>query len=458
MGIMSEAPLENSQDVEGDSSADRRSKLRVEWLATSSLQPDPLNPRRHNRAQVRAIAKSIEAFGFNVPILVDRNNKVVAGHGRLEAAKLRGDLQVPAILLDHLTETQARAFMLADNQLVDRSSWDEVRVATQLKELLDLDLDFDLDATGFELPEIDLRIRSLDEPDSADKADEFKPLNGAPISVAGDLWLLGPHRLYCGSAIDPNVYAFLMEGEKAAGVIADAPYNARIGGNVSGKGSFTHREFMMASGEMTLAEFANFLTQAFAAIQTHSLPGSIIYSFMDWRHIVELLDAARSVGCDVLNICVWVKSNAGLGSFYRSQHEFVVVFRNGRDAHINNVQLGRFGRNRTNVWNYPGANSFPRKNTRRQLDLHPTIKPIALISDAILDSTRPGDIVLDPFLGSGTSLLAAHRTGRRCYGIEIDPLYVDTTIDRWQRISGRSVTHVDGHSFEALRIKRGICS
>jgi DNA modification methylase len=427
----------------------------LSFLAIADLAPAPHNPRKHGRAQIRSLAQSIEAFGFNAPILIDRNRQIIAGHGRYEAAKLLGLTQVPVIFLDHLTETQAKAYMLADNKLTDRSTWDDTKVAVQLKELSELVLDFDIEAIGFELPEIDFRIQSLDTSDAGDNADEFEAANGPVVSMAGDLWLLGPHRLHCGNALDSNAYTILMEAEKAAAVFTDPPYNVKIDGHVSGNGSITHREFAMASGEMTEEEFAEFLTLSMKSICANTTPGALIFTCMDWRHMGEMLAAGRSSECELLNLCVWAKSNGGLGSLYRSQHELVFVFKNGREAHLNNVQLGRFGRNRTNVWNYPGFNGFARKGSQNAPALHPTVKPIALVADAILDSTKRNDIVLDPYIGSGTTILAAERTGRRCFGIEIDGRYVDTAIQRWERLTGRKAQNTEGQTFSQVKLERG---
>jgi DNA modification methylase len=427
----------------------------ISSLAIADLTPAPHNARKHSRAQVRAIARSIEAFGFNAPILIDRNRQIVAGHGRYEAAKLLGLAQVPVIFLDHLTETQAKAYMLADNKLTDRSAFDDAKVAVQLKELSELVLDFDIEAIGFELPEIDFRIQSLDTSDAADSADEFDAAIGPAVSITGDLWLLGDHRLYCGSALDATSYATLMEGNKAAAVFSDAPYNVKIDGHVSGNGKIKHREFAMAAGEMTEPEFTDFLATSLKLMCANTTQGALLYACMDWRHISEMHAAGRASGCDFLNLCVWVKGNGGLGSLYRSRHELVFVFKNGKEAHLNNVQLGRFGRNRTNVWNYPGVNTFARRGSERPLEFHPTVKPIAMVSDAILDSTKRRDIVLDAFAGSGTTLLAAERIGRRCFGIELDPLYVDTTIERWQRLTGRQAQNLQGETFAVLKSRRG---
>jgi DNA modification methylase len=423
-------------------------------VPTSSIAPHPKNPREHKREQVRAIARSIEAFGFNAPILIDKDRQIVAGHGRYEAAKFLGRSEVPVIYLNHLNAIQARAYMLADNKLSDRSSWDDAALAVHLKELSELALDFNIEAIGFEQPEIDFRIQSLDNPEQTDRADEFSVTSGPAISQPGDLWLLDGHRVYCGNALELTSYKVLLELDRASAVFTDPPYNVRINGHVGGKGAVKHSEFAMASGEMSCEEFREFLTTSMRLASAYISNGSVIYSFMDWRHINEMLAAGRAQGWEFSNLCVWVKSNGGMGSFYRSMHELVFVFRQGGDESVNNVQLGRFGRNRTNVWNYPGATSFARKGGKRNLDIHPTTKPIALVADALLDSTQRDDIVLDPYLGSGTTVLAAHRTARRCYGIEIDPLYVDTTILRWQKMSGKEAHHNSGATFAEIMADR----
>jgi len=433
---------------------DSATRRQLSFVAIGTLIPDPHNPRKHGRAQINAIAKSIEAFGFNAPILVDKNNKIVAGHGRYEAAKLLGLEKIPIVSLDHLTETQARAYLLADNKLSDRSTWDDNKLAIQLKALSDLVLDFDIEAIGFEPPEIDLRIQSLDSA-LEDADDRFELSTGPVVSRTGDLWLLGSHRLYCGNALDVTSYDALSNGEKAAAAITDPPYNVRIDGHVSGNGRTTHREFAMASGEMSEAEFVDFLHQTFQRIIAYCRDGGLIYSFMDWRHMAEILAAGRAANLDLLNLCVWAKTNGGMGSLYRSRHELVFVFKSGEDPHTNNIQLGRFGRNRSNLWNYPGANSFARNSPKKQLDSHPTVKPIALVADAILDCTKRNDIVVDPYLGSGTTILAAERTGRRCHAIEIDGRYVDTAIRRWEQLTKQEAKDINGQTFAQTRSDRG---
>ncbi|MCP3391756.1 site-specific DNA-methyltransferase [Bradyrhizobium sp. CCGB12] len=427
----------------------------LHYLSLDTLRPSSTNARKHSRAQIRAIAKSIEAFGFNAPLLVDRNKTILAGHGRYEAARLLGLADVPVLLLEHLTEAQAKAYMLADNKLSDRSSWDDHLLAVQLKELSEIAQDFDITTTGFELPEIDIRIQSLDQPDTTDLADENWPALGPTVTVEGDLWQLGSHRLYCGDAFNQDVHDALLGDQRAAAVFTDPPYNLKIDGMVCGNGQITHREFAMATGEMSRAEYGDFLLKLLDAIRVRSEPGAVIYICMDWRHIEDLLAAGRAKQLELINVCVWSKSNAGLGSFYRSQHELIAVFKNGDAAHQNNVELGRFGRNRTNVWHYAGANSFPRKNAKKLLNLHPTVKPVRLVADAILDCTKPDELVLDLFLGSGTTILAAERTRRRCSGVEIDPRYVDVAIQRWQKLTGREARDRNGDTYASRAARCG---
>jgi DNA modification methylase len=433
----------------------RRAKLlKVIYRSVEELKFDPANPRVHSKKQIGQIKNSIATFGFNVPVLVDAKLKVIAGHGRLLAGREIGITEVPTICLDHLTPAQARAFMIADNRLTEIASWDDRLLAQQLKDLSLVGLDFSLDVIGFEIAEIDLRIASLEDvPDPADDpADAAPELPARPLSKLGDLWLLGHHRVLCGSALDPADFVTLMGEERAAMAFIDPPYNVPIEGHASGLGAIHHRSFPMASGEMDTAAFTAFLALACRNLAAFAVDGSIHFICMDWRHIEELLAAGRDVYAELKNLCIWVKDNGGMGSLYRSQHELVFVFKHGNNGHRNNVQLGRFGRNRSNVWHYPGVNSFARRGEEGNLlALHPTVKPVAMVADAILDCSARGDIVLDAFLGSGTTVIAAERTGRRCYGLELDPAYVDTIIRRWQAQTGERARHVtSGRSFDDL--------
>jgi DNA modification methylase len=430
-------------------------RLVVTYQSIAAFKLNPKNPRRHTRRQIRQIARSIETFGFNVPLLTRANGELVAGHGRWLAAKELGLREVPTICLEHLTAAQARAFMIADNRLTENSVWDERLLAEQLKELSELELDFSLEVTGFEMGEIDLRIEGLAaEPRSeVDPADAVLPISAEPpVSRAGDVWQLGHHRVFCGSALDAAAYEALMKGKRSAMVFTDPPYNVLIEGHASGLGAIHHRDFAMACGEMDEAQYTEFLTRACALLARHSMDGAIHFVCMDWRHMGELLAAGRQAYGELKNLCVWVKDNAGMGSLYRSQHELVLVFKNGHGPHRNNVQLGQFGRHRSNVWRYPGVNSFRRQTDEGNLlALHPTVKPVAMVADAILDCSARGDVVLDAFLGSGSTLIAAERVGRICHGLEIDPAYVDTIVRRWQAHTGDKARHSGtGLSFDDI--------
>ena len=416
------------------------------------LVPYPRNARMHSKRQIRQIADSISAFGFTNPVLVDRSGTIVAGHGRVEAAKLLGMKKVPTICLENLNEDQIRAYILADNKLAEKAGWDSAILAIELQHLTSLDLGFDVSLTGFEIGEIDLILQ-----ESKAEEDEEEPVEisrGPAITKLGDVWLLGSHRLMCGDALDDSSYPALMNGQSADVVFTDPPYNVKIDGNVCGKGAIRHREFAMASGEMSEAEFLSFLSKALGLLGRHSKMGSIHFVCMDWRHAGEILTAGKQTYDTFLNLCVWAKDNGGMGSFYRSQHELVFVFRKGLEPHRNNIQLGRFGRNRTNVWRYPGVNTLSRSaDEGNLLALHPTVKPVAMIADAILDCSAPGDIVLDNFSGVGSTILAAERTGRTCYRIEIDPVYVDTAVMRWEKKTGEMAIHSEsGKYFERMEV------
>jgi DNA modification methylase len=432
----------------------RPGPLEVVYRRIDELKPDPANPRRHSKKQIRQIGNSIRTFGFNVPILIDRDGNVIAGHGRLLAAREQGVTEVPTLCLDHLSAAQVQAFMIADNRLSELGAWDDRMLAQQLKDLSLMGLDFDLELTGFEMGEIDLRIASLEKlPEHDDPADVVPAVPaGPPLSQTGYLWILGRHRLLCGSALEAAAFAALMGDERAAVVFIDPPYNVPIEGHAGGLGAIHHRPFPMASGEMDRCEFTTFLREVLRNLAAFSSSGALQYVCMDWRHLKELLDAGRDAYGELKNLCVWVKDNAGMGSLYRSQHELVFVFKHGRDGHRNNVQLGRFDRNRSNVWHYPGANSFARCGAEGNLlALHPTVKPVAMVADAIRDCSARGEIVLDAFLGSGTTVIAAERTGRRCYALELDPGYVDTAIRRWQTLTGDKAWHAaTGRSFDDL--------
>lgn len=430
---------------------DRFSTLAIVYQPVERLAAYSHNARTHSKHQIGQIAASIKVFGFANPILVDRNNTIIAGHGRVEAAKLLGIEQVPTIRLEGLTEDQIRAYVVADNRLAEKAGWDKSTLAIELQHLLTIDSDLDVTVTGFEMPEIDLILSQVTVEPDRDDVFEIRQTHQT-VTQSGDLWLLGKHRILCGSALDEASYKTLMVTRRAGVVFVDPPYNVPIDGHASGNGSVHHREFSMASGEMNEAEFVAFLSTSLRMLARHSTRGAVHFVCMDWRHMGELLAAGRQIYDSLLNLCVWAKNNGGMGSFYRSRHELVFVFRHGKGPHRNNVRLGEYGRNRTNVWEYPCVTTLSKQGDEGNLlALHPTVKPVALVADALLDCSARGEIVLDSFLGSGSTLLAAERIGRICFGIEIDPLYVDVVIRRWQRHTGQRAVHaVSSKCFDDL--------
>lgn len=423
--------------------------ISIQTRSLADVHLDPRNPRAHSKRQIKQIAKSIQAFGFNVPILVDAGLNVIAGHARVLACRQLGWTEVPTICLAHLTPAQARAYMIADNRLTENSTWDDKLLAESLKELSILDLDFQLDVIGFDMGEIDFRIEGLGKDVHSDPADALPATALSAVSQSGDLWLLGAHRVLCADSLQRESYDTLMAGHLATVVFEDPPYNVAIDGHVGGKGAIKHREFAMATGEMTSTEFTQFLTVVFGHAARHSKKGSIHFQCMDWRHVAEITAAGQVAYSELKNICVWNKNTGGMGSLYRSRHELIFVFKSGTAAHINNVELGRHGRYRTNVWDYRSIASTRRSTEEGDLlALHPTVKPVRLVADAILDVSNRGDIVLDAFLGSGSTLVAAQRVGRVCHGIEIDPIYIDTAIRRWQADTGANAVHAStGETF-----------
>ena len=422
---------------------------RIEMLDPFTLIPNPRNTRTHTDKHIAQIAASIRRFGFVVPIITDDASNIVAGHGRWAASKQLGLGEVPSIRVKFLSETDRRAFALADNRIAELSGWDENLLAEELSFLLADG--FELEITGFSLSDVDLSIGEA-PPDREEDVELPDPMAIA-ISRPGDLWTVGEHRLLCGDSRRAESYEKLLGGERADLVICDPPYNVPIQGHVSGNGRVRHREFAMASGELSSAEFTAFLRSVFRMCARFSVDGSIHYQFMDWRHLREILDAADGVYSEFKQLLVWKKRNAGQGAFYRSQHELVLVFKNGRAPHQNHFQLGQTGRYRTNILEYAGANGFY-KGRARDLDAHSTVKPTALVADLMLDCSRRGELVLDAFAGSGSTLIAAHHTGRRGAAIEIDPLYVDTALRRLSDASGALIMHADGRSFADIEAER----
>jgi len=430
-------------------------QLAIVYRPTETLNPRATNPRTHSKKQIEQIAKAIRTFGFTNPVLIDQNDGVIAGHGRLAAAKLIGQREVPTVRLADMSEGEIRAYVIADNKLAENAGWDKRLLGLELQYLSQLEIDLDVTITGFEGAEIDILIGGIaEDAASSDRADQIiEPIAGPPVSQTGDVWCIGEHRLICEDSTKAPTYQKLLGDKRPQMIFSDPPYNVPVQGHVSGNGEIVHAEFAMASGEMSKGEFTAFLASVFGNLAAHSVNGAIHFQCIDWRHIHEMLSAAEAVYTELKNVCVWAKNNAGMGSFYRSQHELVCVFKSGTAPHINNIELGRFGRNRTNVWNYPGVNAFG--ESRSDLRLHPTVKPVAMVEDAIRDCSRRKGIILDPFLGSGTTLIAAERTGRIGYGIEIDPHYCDVVLRRLKAVCGLDAAlDITGESFEEVEVRR----
>jgi DNA modification methylase len=417
----------------------------------SELKPWPGNPRTHSDKQLFKLKASIRRFGFTGPVLVDENSVILAGHGRVQAAMSLGLVAVPTLVISGLTEAMKSAYVIADNKIPQLAGWDPELLRAQIEILIQQD--FDVETTGFSTAEIDLMMDGDPRVQGSDPDDlRIDDTVVERVSRLGDLWQLGKHRLLCGDALQMACYSRLMQGELAQMVFTDPPYNVRIDGHVGGSGKIKHPEFAMASGEMSRSEFTAFLNKALTNLRAYSQDGAIHFVCIDWRHIGELLEAAMPLFGDPKQLCVWAKQNAGMGSFYRSQHEMVFAFKQGDAPHINNFELGQHGRYRSNLWSYPGVNSFGRD--RELLAVHPTVKPTGLVADAFRDCSHRKGIILDPFAGSGTVLVAAERTGRHARAIEFDPHYVDVAVMRWQRVTGeKAVLTTTGEPWEAVRAR-----
>lgn len=417
----------------------------------AGLTPWPSNARKHPDRQIKKLMASISKFGFTAPVLIDEQDVILAGHGRVQAALALGLALVPVKVISGLTEAKKRAYVLADNKLSSLSSWDEDKLREELTLLVSEELE--IEATGFDTGEVDLILDGA-VPTAPDK-DDLHPedLTAQPISQLGDLWQMGGHLLLCGNALEAADYTKLMRGDRAQLVVGDPPYNVPIDGHVCGNGAIKHAEFVMASGEMSSDEFTAFLRTVFRHVAAVCDDGALVFAAMDWRHMQEIQEAAKEPFGTLQQLCVWVKDSAGLGNFYRSQHELFFVFQRGKGPKINNFGLGQHGRYRTNCWQYPGINTF--KGKENLLSMHPTVKPVALIADAIRDCSHRRGIVLDPFCGSGTILLAAERTGRRARALELEPKYVDVSVARWQRATrGQAILCETGETWAQVAARR----
>jgi DNA modification methylase len=412
---------------------------RVEFIPISQLKPFARRTRTHSEEQISLIMGSFQAFGVINPLIIDEAGQVLAGHARWEAAKRLDIAELPAVRVDHLSDDEKRAYVIADNRIAETAGWDRGALAIEFAHLTSIDLGFEIDTLGFSTTEIDLIIGEAEE-DTPEPEDEVPALPQQSVTALGDVWLLGKHKLLCGSALEGADFAALMGVDKARMALTDPPYNVPIDGFVGGLGKVKHREFAMAAGEMSEDEFSNFLFKAISNMAQHLIDGGLLYSFMDFRHVRELLEAGRAAGLSLHNFAVWDKMSGGMGSHYRGQHELCPIFKNGKAPHLNTVELGKHGRYRTNVWSHRGMSSFG-AGRDEALASHPTVKPVGLLVEAIKDCTRRGDLVIDPFLGSGSTLIAAEKAGRVCYGIELDPLYCDLIIARYEKLTGNQATN-----------------
>lgn len=426
----------------------------IELVSITKVRPRTDNARTHSKKQIGQIAASINEFGWTVPLLVDERIVLLCGHGRWLAAQSLGLTEVPVIVVRGLSEAKKKALVLADNKIAANAGWDREILATVFSELeIELpEVGLPLELTGFDMPEIDELRLSFDE-GATEAAETIPPLEKVTVSRLGDVWQLGHHRLACGDAREKDCLAELMDSERAAMLIADPPYNVRIA-SVQGRGKIKHREFAHASGEMSSPEFIKFHQDWMTPAAEVSSEGAIHMIFMDWKHLLETMTAANVVYSEQKNLIVWSKTNAGQGSFYRSQHELMLVYKVGTAPHQNHIQLGRNGRNRSNVWTYAGVNSF-RAGRMEDLSAHPTAKPAMMIADAMRDCSRRGEVILDSFMGSGTTIIAAERVGRRAFGVEIDPLYVDVAVRRWQQLTKKdAILSGTGRTFSEVQAER----
>lgn len=410
--------------------------LKVEYIPIDKVLPDPLNPRLHPPEQFADLDASMGEFGFTNPLLIDENFRLIAGHCRLLVAKKRGMTVVPVIMISGLSELQKLKLQLADNKVALKGGWDTHLHRLKIRKIAELEISPKLTIPGYSTGEIDVLLTPKADPD--DSSIPAVPVQ--PRTQPGDIYICGDHRIGCGDGRDPEFLRKVIgEGGQIDMAFLDPPYNVSIPNHANTKRR--HPNFKMASGEMSDPQFRTFLTDGLRACAEVSREGAVHYVCMDWRHAEPLMAVGRDVYGDLINLCIWNKSNAGMGSLYRSKHELVFVYRVGDAPHFNAVELGKHGRNRTNVWDYPSVNTFAGKRSG-DLDLHPTVKPAAMVMDAIQDVTRRGDLVLDIFLGSGTTLIASERCGRRFRGLDIDPAYVDVAVERWERVTGKKAQRI----------------
>jgi len=413
--------------------------LHVEYVAPDTISIPRRELRKHRQTDIKRLAAGMDRFGNNVPLLVDENLGLVSGYARLAAAKLLGLSVVPVIRIAHLTEEQMQLFRIFDNKIAEAGEWDFEALYLTHEEVRIADPDIDLSDSGFAIGEIDAIAGRIKTAELNDLNDTREPdPERTPVTRAGDLWACGPHRILCGNSLDPDDIANLVGEAVIRQHLSDCPYNLPTRTFSS---SGRHDDFAMAAGEMSAAEFTRFLRRYLTAALPHLVDGALIYAFMDHRHIVELILAAEAAGLTYVNLLVWVKSQPGQGSFYRSGHELVGVFRHGTAKACNNIELGAHGRNRSNVLSYPGV--MGSGGRKKALASHPSVKNVALLADLLLDASAPGEAILDSFGGSGSTLIAAEKTGRVAYLCEIAPAYVDIAVERFNALGGEQARLVE---------------
>ncbi len=403
------------------------------------LQPAKRRARKPGKDHLANVMKCLRELGQVSPILIDRDHRIVDGHIVVEALRQLAATHVVAVPLDHLNEEQVRLVRIALNKLAEGSTWELEELRAELGELQLAG--YDLTNAGFTLPELDIILQPPTEGGGIAVNDAVEEPPAEPVSRPGDLWLLGPHRLLCGDALVAQSYASILGEEKAAACFTDCPWNIPIEGFVSGLGVKKHKNFKMAAGEMSAEAFQEFVDTFSRLIAEHLEDGGVVYSCIDWRSHDRIVLGGERAGLKHINTIVWNKGSGGMGGLYRSAHELIPLLCKGKTSKTNNVELGRHGRDRTNVWNYPGANR-PGSSAAQALKHHPTPKPVEMVEDALFDVTRRGELVLDPFMGSGTTLLAAEQSGRIAVGIELDPAYVDVCGRRWQEMTGEDAVNV----------------
>ncbi|XBQ17393.1 MAG: DNA methyltransferase [Oceanicaulis sp.] len=438
------------------STAHESLSLKVEYVDPHTLIQYERHTRIHSNRQIYKIERSISRYGFVNPILIDDQNGVIAGHGRLVAALHLRYHEVPVIRLSHMSAAEKRAYIIADNRLAEEAGWDVELLRLELGDLIELKDEIDITDTGFDIAQVDMILLEPEGRPTGPDTDDVVPEEAPAVTRQGDLWLFDDerHRVLCGDALEQADVARLIDGQAVRMLLTDPPYNVPVKGHVSGLGKAEHGEFAYASGEMDAGQFTQFLKDTLSNGAAHLVDGGLAYVFMDWRHIEEVMAAGRAVFDRFENMCVWTKTNGGMGSLYRSSHELCFIFKSGKASHLNHVQLGRFGRNRTNVWAFAGANAFS-KNRDADLADHPTVKPVGMLAEAMLDVTNPDDVVLDLFGGSGSTLLAARRVHRCACLMEYEPGYVDVMIRRWiGRYGSIPVLEETGESYHEVAARR----